>query len=75
VKFILSTTERINVGNYEFIELSATVEFTEAEADGHPETFGRQQLDVLLRSHRRRAQGLVPENVESFILEHPALEN
>ncbi|MFE9834059.1 hypothetical protein ACFYP4_02750 [Streptomyces sp. NPDC005551] len=76
-KFSVSITERINLGRYEFMEVSGSVEFEDDDMGkgDTPETYGTRELDVLLRSHRRRAQGLVPEDIESFMLVHPALEN
>lgn len=77
MKYSLSTTERINVSNYEFIEVSAGVEFTDEDtldAGESPSEFGLRELDALLDSHRRRAKSLVPEDGDSFVLDHPALE-
>lgn len=75
MKYTLTVVERYNLGNYEYAEASASVEFTDEDANGYPEVFGREQLDALLRSHRRRYERLVAEGVESFLLEHPALES
>ncbi|MFD4858455.1 hypothetical protein [Streptomyces atratus] len=77
MKYTISTTERVNVGNYEFIELSAGIEFSEDEV---PEgigsaKFARDKIDALLLSHRRRALAMVPEDASSFITDHPALES
>lgn len=78
MKYTLSTTERINLGNFEFIEVTAGVEFGDedaVDADRTPAEFGLNHLDVLLRAHRRRARQLLPEDDDkSFILDHPALE-
>ncbi|MFJ1700373.1 hypothetical protein ACIOHC_35880 [Streptomyces sp. NPDC088252] len=76
MKFTLSTTERVNVGNYEFVEISAGIEFSEDEVPEGigPPKFARDKLDALLLSHRRRAEALVPEDSSSFITDHPALE-
>lgn len=75
MKYTVSVTERVNLGNFEFVELSASVEFTDDDADGKPAQFGARQLDNLLRSHRERALLLVPEDSASFMLDHPAMEN
>lgn len=77
MKYTVAVTERVNPGNYEFIEVSAGVEFTEADAQDAgltPAEFGAEQLDALLLSHRRRAMELTPEDAPSFINDHPALE-
>lgn len=74
-KYTVSVTERVNLGSYEFMEVSASIEFTEDDADGDPAKFGASQLDNLLRSHRQRALQLVPEDSASFMLDHPAMEN
>ena len=76
MKYQLSVTERINAGNYEFIEVQGSVEFEEDETEGQdPSRFAHERLDVLLLSHRRRALALVPEDADSLILHHPALES
>lgn len=76
MKITLSVTERVNVGSYEFIEISGGVEFDEDEAFDNgvdAATYAKDQLDVLLRSHRRRALDVLPEESESFLTYHPAL--
>jgi hypothetical protein len=75
VKHTVSVTERYNLEGYEFAEVTATVEFTDEDADGNPSRFGLEQTDSLLRSHRRRYRSLVPEEGKSFLLDHPALES
>jgi hypothetical protein len=75
MKITLSVTERVNLGNFEFVEVSAGIEFKDDEATGEPAQYAAQQLDVLLLSHRRRAQSLLAEDSESFMNYHPALES
>lgn len=74
VKYLLESTERVNLGNYEFIELKAAVEFSSEEAVGDPTEFAQGELDAVLLPHRRRALSLLPEDSISFLLDHPALE-
>jgi hypothetical protein len=74
MKYRVGVTERYNLGNYEFAEITGEIEFTEEEADGDPAEYGLQQLDALLRPHRRRVERLVPEDGTSYVLDHPALE-
>lgn len=74
-KFALSVTERVNVGNFEFIEVTGGVEFDDSDIDGDPTEFAAEQIDVLLLSHRRRASSLLPDGSESFMNYHPALES
>lgn len=74
VKITLEIVERVNLGNYEFTELKAAVEFDSDEATGDPAVFGQEQLDSLLLPHRLRALTLIPEDVNSFMVDHPALE-
>lgn len=75
MKYTLEVEELVNVGPYEHVKYRAVIEFDEEEAEGDPAKFGLAHLDVLLRSHRRRAATLIPEDSTSFILDHPALEN
>lgn len=74
MKITLEVIERINVGNYEFTELKAAIEFDSDEATGDPAVFGQEKLDALLLPHRRRALTLIPEDINSFMVDHPALE-
>lgn len=76
MKFTLTASERVNVGNYEWVEYSGGVEFNDDEIPEGitPAKYARDQLDSLLLSHRRRAEALVPEDSSSFITDHPALE-
>lgn len=72
--YTLHVTERVNLGNYEHVVISGSIQFDADEVEGELAAFAREQLDVLLLSHRRRAFSLLPENSESFMLDHPALE-
>jgi hypothetical protein len=77
MKYTLEVTERVNLGNFEFVECKAGIEFTDedaVDAGESPHDFGLRELDALLLSHRRRARSLVPEEADSFALVHPALE-
>lgn len=75
MKCTVSVTERINLGNFEYVEITAGVDFDTEEVSENPEAFARQQIDVLLRCHRRRAYQMLPEDSESFLAFHPALDN
>lgn len=76
MKVTVSVTERVNLGNYEYVGVTAGVEFDDSETDGVPAAeFAAEQLDVLMDSHRRRALDLLPQTGESFMLYHPALED
>lgn len=74
MKIQISVTERVNLGNFEFTEISGSVEFDDSEAGRDPAGFAQEQLDVLLLSHRRRAQELLSEDSDSFMNYHPALQ-
>ncbi|MFE6739781.1 hypothetical protein [Streptomyces tubercidicus] len=74
MKIALEIIERVNLGNYEFAELKASIEFDSDEATGDPAIFGQEKLDSLLLPHRRRALSLIPEDINSFMVDHPALE-
>lgn len=76
MNYSLSTTERVNLGNFEFVQIAGGVEFSDDEVpDGiSPAKHARNELDALLLPHRRRAEAMVPEDSNSFIPEHPALE-
>lgn len=75
VTFKVGVKERCNLGNFEFVEVTGEIEFTEENTDGFdPGAYGRDALDALLLPHRRRAEHLLPEESESFLAEHPALE-
>ncbi|MFH9606837.1 hypothetical protein [Streptomyces sp. NPDC017448] len=76
MKYRLATVERVNVGNYEYVEINGGVEFdTDDIPPGvTPAKFARDELDTLLNPHRRRALAFVPTDEASFITEHPALE-
>lgn len=75
MKYALEIRERVNPGNYEYVEISGRVEFDDEDtAEQDPAEFGREQLDALLDSHRRRALQMLPDDSESFMIYHPALE-
>lgn len=74
MKFTLEIVERVNLSNFEYVEVHGSVEFDLDEAKGDPADFAQKQLDVLLLSHRRRALRMLPEDSESFMNYHPALE-
>lgn len=73
MKYVVAVEEKINLGNYESMLIRGSVEFDDEECgDQDPGEFGTRQLDVLLRSHRRRAFSLAPEDDTSYIVDHPA---
>lgn len=74
MKYTLEVTERVNLGQYEYIEISGAVEFSTADVRSDPAEHAEAELDALLRCHRRRALALLPEDSESFMIIHPALE-